>query len=69
MKNPFAKVTNLQFLYDANFGTYLPCVSSASCAPKTAGAKPAGAKGTYVQKVSVSSTMGPGVKVDTTPYR
>jgi large subunit ribosomal protein L1 len=27
-------------------------------------AKPAGAKGTYVQKVSVSSTMGPGVKVD-----
>mgnify|MGYP006276546603 CR=1 FL=1 len=21
MKNPFAKVTNLQFLYDANFGT------------------------------------------------
>src|SRR3954453_18675353 len=27
-------------------------------------AKPTGAKGTYVQKVSVSSTMGPGVKVD-----
>jgi len=27
-------------------------------------AKPAGAKGTYVQKVAVSSTMGPGVKVD-----
>jgi large subunit ribosomal protein L1 len=27
-------------------------------------AKPAGSKGTYVQKVSVSSTMGPGVKVD-----
>jgi large subunit ribosomal protein L1 len=29
-------------------------------------AKPTGAKGTYVQKVSVSSTMGPGVKVDVT---
>jgi large subunit ribosomal protein L1 len=27
-------------------------------------AKPAGAKGTYLQKVSISSTMGPGVKLD-----
>jgi large subunit ribosomal protein L1 len=27
-------------------------------------AKPTGAKGTYVKKVAVSSTMGPGVKVD-----
>jgi large subunit ribosomal protein L1 len=27
-------------------------------------AKPTGAKGTYVRKVSVSSTMGPGVRVD-----
>jgi large subunit ribosomal protein L1 len=27
-------------------------------------AKPAGAKGTYIQKVAVSSTMGPGVKID-----
>lgn len=27
-------------------------------------AKPAGSKGTYLEKVSVSSTMGPGVKLD-----
>jgi ribosomal protein L1 len=30
--------------------------------------KPAGAKGRYVNKVGVSSTMGPGVKVDHTVY-
>ena len=27
-------------------------------------AKPAGAKGTYVQRVAISSTQGPGVKID-----
>jgi large subunit ribosomal protein L1 len=27
-------------------------------------AKPAGAKGTYIQRVALSSTMGPGVKID-----
>ncbi|MEC7675753.1 MAG: 50S ribosomal protein L1, partial [Pseudomonadota bacterium] len=28
-------------------------------------AKPTGAKGTYIKKVSVSSTQGPGVKIET----
>src|SRR6201991_4263165 len=28
-------------------------------------AKPAGAKGTYIQRIAISSTMGPGVKIDT----
>lgn len=27
-------------------------------------AKPSGAKGTYIKKIAVSSTMGPGVKID-----
>jgi len=27
-------------------------------------AKPSGAKGTYVKKIAISSTMGPGVKID-----
>jgi len=31
--------------------------------------KPAAAKGVYVRTVCVSSTMGPGVIIDTTPYR
>ena len=31
-------------------------------------AKPTGAKGTYVKKVSLSSTMGPGVKIDTATF-
>ncbi|MDB5548341.1 MAG: ribosomal protein, partial [Tardiphaga sp.] len=27
-------------------------------------AKPTGSKGTYIQRVAVSSTMGPGIKVE-----
>jgi large subunit ribosomal protein L1 len=33
-------------------------------ADAVARAKPAGAKGTYIQRIAISSTMGPGVKID-----
>jgi len=32
-------------------------------------AKPASSKGVYVRNVAISSTMGPGVNIDITPYR
>lgn len=32
-------------------------------------AKPATSKGVYLKKISISATMGPGVKVDPSPYR
>jgi large subunit ribosomal protein L1 len=33
-------------------------------ADSVAKAKPAGAKGTYIQRIAITSTMGPGIKVD-----
>jgi len=45
---------------ETNFGAFLDQIVRS---------KPASAKGVYVRNVSVSSTMGPGVRVDTTPYR
>lgn len=32
-------------------------------------AKPSTAKGTYLKKINLSATMGPGIKVDPSPYR
>jgi large subunit ribosomal protein L1 len=31
--------------------------------------KPSAAKGTYIQTVALSSTMGPGVRIDPAIYR
>ena len=38
---------------------------SESVADAVMKAKPATAKGGYLEKVSISSTMGPGIKIDT----
>jgi large subunit ribosomal protein L1 len=40
----------------ANFGAFVDAIVKA---------KPSGAKGKYVRKVAISSTMGPGIKIDT----
>ena len=32
-------------------------------------AKPSTAKGTYLKKICLSATMGPGIRVDTTPFK
>ena len=45
---------------EQNFGAFMDQIVRA---------KPAAAKGVYVKTVAVSSTMGPGLRIDTTPYR
>jgi large subunit ribosomal protein L1 len=61
--NVHAKIGKVSFGLDAletNFGAFMDQIVRS---------KPAAAKGVYIRNLSVSSTMGPGVKVDTTPYR
>jgi large subunit ribosomal protein L1 len=48
----------------ASFGEEQLVQNIAAFVDAVARAKPAGAKGTYIQRVAISSTMGPGVKVD-----
>lgn len=45
---------------ETNFGAFMDQIIRS---------KPAASKGVYVKTVAVSSTMGPGVRIDTTPYR
>jgi large subunit ribosomal protein L1 len=45
-----------QAALEANVRAFLEAINKA---------KPSGAKGTYIKKISLSSTMGPGVKIDT----
>jgi large subunit ribosomal protein L1 len=48
----------------ASFGADKLVENVKALADAVSKAKPAGAKGTYIQRVAVSSTMGPGVKVE-----
>ena len=48
----------------ASFSEDKLVANAKALADAVAKAKPAGAKGTYIQRVAVSSTMGPGVKVE-----
>jgi large subunit ribosomal protein L1 len=49
------KASFSQDALEANVRTFLDAVAKA---------KPSGAKGTYMKKIAISSTMGPGVKID-----
>ncbi|MFB3069715.1 MAG: 50S ribosomal protein L1 [Gemmatimonadales bacterium] len=57
---PIGKVSFTAEQLAENLGTFMDSVVRA---------KPAAAKGTYIKQVSVSSTMGPGVDVETAQYR
>ena len=56
MHVPLGKVSFEHDKLDANFRAVLDELQRA---------KPAAAKGRYIKKITISSTMGPGVRVDT----
>ncbi len=61
--NVHAAIGKASFTVEAleqNFGAFMDQIVRA---------KPSAAKGVYVRNVSVSSTMGPGLKIDTAQYR
>ena len=60
MHAPIGKVSFPLESLETNFGALMD---------QLVRSKPTAAKGVYIRNVSVSSTMGPGVLVDATPYR
>jgi large subunit ribosomal protein L1 len=56
---PIGKASFEQSALEANFLAVLDELQRA---------RPASAKGRYIKKINVSSTMGPGIKVDTSNY-
>jgi large subunit ribosomal protein L1 len=57
---PIGKVSFTHEQLEQNFGAFMDQIVRS---------KPSAAKGVYVRNVAISSTMGPGVTIDTTPYR
>ena len=57
---PIGKVSFAPEALEANFTAFMDQIVRS---------KPSAAKGVYVRNVAISSTMGPGVPVDLTPYR
>lgn len=56
---PIGKASFTQSALEANFTAVIDELQRA---------RPSSAKGRYLRKISISSTMGPGVKVDTSPF-
>lgn len=56
---PIGKASFTQAALETNFTAVLDELQRA---------RPSSAKGRYLRKISISSTMGPGVKVDTSPF-
>jgi large subunit ribosomal protein L1 len=57
---PIGKVSFTPEQLETNFGALMDQIVRS---------KPSAAKGVYVKNVAISSSMGPGVAIDTTPYR
>jgi large subunit ribosomal protein L1 len=57
---PIGKVSFSADALETNFAAFMDQIVRA---------KPSAAKGVYIRNVALSSSMGPGVTIDTTPYR